>query len=152
MDSVTVKFTKVERAGITFDVTPRYGTEGSAGCDLVAALSDPPTLAPGERSAVPTGICVHIGTPSLVGLVCARSGLALKHGISLPNGVGVIDSDYTGELLVALANASSLPYTINPGDRIAQLLFVPVERAVFEEVASLEETARGSGGFGSTGK
>jgi len=152
MNKLKIKFTKVPHEGVAFDVTPRYGTVGSAGCDLVAAIAEPFTLAPGGRAAVPTGIRVHIGEPSLVGLVCARSGLALRHGITLPNGVGVIDSDYTGELLVALTNLSEAPYTINPGDRIAQLLFMPVERAEFEEVASLEETARGGGGFGSTGK
>ena len=151
MDGLNIKLKYIRHEGADFATLPVYKTAGSAGCDLVAAIAAPLTMRPGERTAVPTGVAVSVGDPGYAGFIFARSGLGLKHGIGLPNGVGVIDSDYTGELLVALVNLSSEPYTINPGDRIAQLVFMPVAQAMFEVVAELPGTTRGGGGFGSTG-
>lgn len=131
---------------------PVYATPGSAAVDLRARLDAPLVLAPGDRFAVPTGIAVGLPGPDVVGMIFARSGLGAKHGIGLPNGVGVIDSDYRGEILVALINQSDKPYTITPGDRIAQMAFLPVCRALFEVVSELSPTGRGGGGFGSTGQ
>lgn len=131
---------------------PAYQTEGAAACDLCALLDAPVTLQPGERFLVPTGIAIQICRPETAAILAARSGLASRYGIALANGIGVIDSDYTGEVKVALVNLSQDPYVIEDGQRIAQMFFVDTPRAVFEEVSSLEETTRGSGGFGSTGK
>ena len=131
---------------------PLRATSGSAGADLFACLDAPMTLAPGGRALVPTGIAVELPGANLVAFVFARSGLAIKHGITLSNGVGVIDSDYRGELQVGLTNLSDTPYTVQPGDRIAQLAVMPVVQAELERVDSLDETGRGTGGFGSTGK
>ncbi len=129
---------------------PAYATAGAAGLDLCADLSEPVTLAPGGRALLPTGLAVQI-PPGYVGLVFARSGLASRHGICLANGVGVIDADYRGEVLCAMQNTGSAPYTVAPGDRIAQLAFLPVAQARLALVDELEETMRGAGGFGSTG-
>ena len=131
---------------------PVRGTPGSAGLDLRAVLDEPMTLPPGALVSVPTGIAIGLPSPDTVGLVFARSGLAVKHGIGLSNGVGVIDSDYTGEIRVGLTNLSDTPYTVQPGDRIAQLAVMPVVQAELERVDSLDDTGRGTGGFGSTGK
>ena len=136
-------------AGVPF---PAYATAGSAGIDLAACLEAPLTVRPGARVAVPTGLALEIPHRGIVGLVFPRSGLATKFGISLANAVGVIDSDYQGEIIVAIHNQSDQPYPINPGERIAQLLFLPVYRAVLEPVAELSGSERGAGGFGSTGK
>ena len=136
-------------AGIRF---PGYATAGSAGIDLPACLSEPVTVLPGARVVVQTGIALDIPDRSIAGLVFPRSGLATKHGISLANAVGIIDSDYKGEVLVAVHNQSDQPYTINPGERIAQLLFMPVCHAVLEPASELSASDRGAGGFGSTGK
>ena len=130
---------------------PSYATAGSAAVDLRAALKEDLLLAAGERALIPTGIRLAI-PDNAVGLVFARSGLAVKHGLQLANGVGVIDSDYRGEIKVGLYNCSKVDAVVHPGDRIAQLAFMPVFAAQFLPVEELEETARGTGGFGSTGK
>ena len=131
---------------------PVRGTPGSAGLDLRAVLDEPMTLPPGALVSVPTGIAIGLPSPDTVGLVFARSGLAVKHGIGLSNGVGVIDSDYTGEIRVGLINQSAVPYDLHPGERIAQLVVMPICRPELVEADTLEETERGAGGFGSTGK
>lgn len=132
-------------------VAPEYATPGSAACDLRACLDEDLTIAPGDRALIPTGICAEAEREDVVLLIFARSSLASKHGISLSNGVGVVDSDYRGEIKVALVNTSSEPFTVRGGDRIAQLAVMPVMRAVFTESDGLGETARADGGFGSTG-
>ena len=129
---------------------PVYSSECAAGADLYAATSEEVTVAPGETVMIGTGIAAQI-LDGLVGLVYARSGLATKRGIAPANKVGVIDSDYRGEIKVSLHNHSSEPQTIAAGERIAQLVIAPYIRADFEECESLDETERGSGGFGSTG-
>lgn len=131
---------------------PRYATPGSAGLDLHACLDGPMTLKPGQRATVPTGLAVALPGPEWVALLCARSGLAVKRGVTLPNGVGVIDSDYRGEVQVALVNLSEEDQTIQPGDRVAQMLILPVAQPQILEVEALPPTRRGTGGFGSTGK
>ena len=131
---------------------PERATAGSAGADLHALLDEPLTLTPGGRASVPTGIAIGLPSPETVGLVFARSGLAVKHGLALSNGVGVIDSDYTGEIRVGLVNLSDEAYTIQPGERIAQLVIMPVCLPHMELADSLKETERGGGGFGSTGR
>jgi deoxyuridine 5'-triphosphate nucleotidohydrolase len=131
---------------------PAYATDGSAGADLTACIDAPLTIPPGQGALVSTGIAVQIGDTSLAGLLFVRSGLSVKYGIGLSNGVGVIDSDYTGEIKVSLFNFSKAPYTIQPFDRIAQLVFTPVTLASFVLENELKETVRGEGGFGSTGR
>lgn len=130
---------------------PRYATMGSAGLDLPACLDEPLSIPPGARVTIPTGIAIEIPFKHVVGLVFPRSGLATKHGISLANAVGVIDSDYKGEIIVAVYNQSDREYIVKPGERVAQLLFLPVFHAVLEPVEELAESRRGKGGFGSTG-
>jgi dUTP pyrophosphatase len=129
---------------------PAYATADAAGVDLAAALEAPLTLAPGERKDVPTGIALALPA-GWEGQVRPRSGLALRHGITILNSPGTIDADYRGEIHIILANLGSVPVTIARGERIAQLVIAPVSRAVWEEVADLPVTRRGSGGFGSTG-
>ena len=124
---------------------PLLATDGAAACDLYALLEEPVTLEPGQRYAIPTGIAIALP------VVCARSGLALKRGVALANGIGVIDSDYRGELFVAAINNDSQPQVIENGDRVGQLMILPVIRAEYEECEELDDTARGAGGFGSTG-
>lgn len=131
---------------------PTRATDGSAGMDLYALLDGPLCVPPKGRVTVPTGIAIGLPDSSTVGLVYARSGLAVKHGLALSNGVGVIDSDYTGEILVGLVNLSEKEYTILPDERIAQLVISPVIPAQPIEVEELGKTGRGDGGFGSTGK
>lgn len=131
---------------------PAYQTPGSAAMDLAAVLDRPLTIAPDERVFVPTGLSIALPDGGWAALVLPRSGLSIKHGITLANSVGLIDSDYRGELRVGLVNASNEPYTIQPGDRVAQLMVVPVGRAQAEERQELPETRRGTGGFGSTGR
>lgn len=133
-------------------VCPVYATPGSAAVDLTAATDEPYTLMPGERHSFTTGVSIAPETSGVVAVVAARSGLGIKHGITLSNGIGVIDSDYRGEITVGLRNVSDVPYTVTPGDRIAQLMFVPVLTVRFTESDTLDETVRGEGGFGSTGK
>ncbi len=130
---------------------PRHATAGAAGADLVAALEEPLVLEPGERAAVPTGLVLEI-PEGFEGQVRPRSGLALRHGLTVANAPGTIDADYRGELKVLLVNLGSAPVTLTRGDRIAQLVIAPVARAEFREVEELGGTARGTGGFGSTGR
>ena len=133
-------------------VIPQRATPGSAGMDLVACMEEPVLLPPGGRAMIPTGLAMAIPTAEWVGLVYARSGLAVRHGITLSNSVGVIDSDYRGEIRVGLCNLGQEPYTIQPGERIAQLVITPVLMPPVEEADELDNTERGTGGFGSTGK
>ncbi len=150
--SIVVKVKRVcEKIGDTISL-PRYATAGAAGLDLSACLEEPLAVPPGARLKIPTGIAIEIPYRHIAGLIFPRSGLAVKHGISLANAVGVIDSDYKGEIIVAVFNQGEREYVINPGERIAQIVFVPVFTATLEEVDELKDTARGSGGFGSTGK
>jgi dUTP pyrophosphatase len=130
---------------------PAYATPGSAGCDLRAAVAEPLVLAPGSRALVPTGIAVAI-PEGYEGQVRMRSGLAIRHGLTLLNGPGTIDADYRGEIRVILGNLGAEPVTIARGDRIAQLVLAPVVRARLETVAELPATGRHDGGFGSTGR
>ena len=140
---------KVVREG---GALPAYATPGSAGFDICAALSQPLTIAPFGRVTVPSGIAMQITQDGVAGFCFARSGLGVKHGITLSNGVGVIDNDYTGEILVGLVNLSDREYTLMPGERIAQIVLIRHERAQFIQAQSLDETQRGEGGFGSTGR
>lgn len=133
-------------------VIPQRATPGSAGMDLVACIEEPVLLPAGGRAMIPTGLAMAIPTAEWVGLVYARSGLAVRHGITLSNSVGVIDSDYRGEIRVGLCNLGQEPYTIQPGERIAQLVITPVLLPPVEEADELDNTERGTGGFGSTGK
>ncbi|MCD8190130.1 MAG: dUTP diphosphatase [Clostridiales bacterium] len=131
---------------------PYYASGGAAAMDLHACIDQPLVLGAGDRAMVPTGIAIALPGPEYVALVFARSGLAVKEGVNLSNGVGVIDSDYRGEIRVGLFNSSREDYTVQPGARVAQLAVVPVVQAQLEQVDELDETARGAGGFGSTGK
>jgi dUTP pyrophosphatase len=130
---------------------PEYATSGSAGMDLRAAIEKPETLAPGERKLIPTGLAMEIPA-GFEAQIRPRSGLAIKHGITMLNSPGTIDSDYRGEVRVILANLGQEPFTIQPGDRIAQIIFSPVIQAAWEPKDSLTATARHEGGFGHTGK
>lgn len=130
---------------------PTYETDGAAGADLSSAADSPILIPAGGRALIPTGIAVECARNDAALLIFARSGLASKHGIALANGVGLVDPDYRGELCVALVNLSDEDYTVNPGERVAQLVLTPVIRAIFTERDSLGQTNRGSGGFGSTG-
>ena len=130
---------------------PAYATPGSAGLDLRACLDEALVLAPGQSSLIPTGLSIHIGNPGLAAMILPRSGLGHKHGIVLGNLVGLIDSDYQGPLMVSCWNRSQQAFTVQPMERIAQLVIVPVVQAAFRVVDSFETSARGAGGFGSTG-
>ena len=130
---------------------PRYQTPGAAAMDLHALLDSPLTIAPRQLVSVPTGLAMALPGENWVALILARSGLGIKHGVSPSNCVGVIDSDYRGELKVGLTNFSDTPYTIQPGDRFAQLMILPAAQAAVEERDELPATLRGEGGFGSTG-
>lgn len=129
---------------------PAYATDGSAAVDLCAAIEEEITLAPGERRLIPTGIAISI-PKGTVAILSARSGLSYKKGIAAANGIGVIDSDYRGEIFFSSINLSNEPYTVTPGERICQMMLMPVFCMNFTEVDSLDETLRGAGGFGSTG-
>lgn len=131
---------------------PEYATEGSAGMDLRACLEEAITLAPGDTHLVPTGIAIHIGDPGLAAMLLPRSGLGHKHGIVLGNLTGLIDSDYQGQLFVSVWNRGKADFTIEPGERIAQMIIVPVVQAKFEQVESFDDSVRGDGGFGSSGR
>jgi len=139
------------RLGTTIPL-PEYATEGSAGLDLRACIDAPLTLAPGQTELVPTGIAIHIGDPGLAAVILPRSGLGHKHGIVLGNLVGLIDSDYQGQLFVSVWNRGQAPFTLEVGERMAQLVFVPVVQAHFEVVDEFHASQRGTGGFGSTGR
>ena len=130
---------------------PEYATTGSAGIDLRACLTEPLTLMPGATALIPTGMAIHLLDPGLAAVLLPRSGLGHKHGIVLGNLVGLIDSDYQGQLMVSCWNRGLEPFTINIGERIAQMVIVPVVQVQFEIVAEFSETDRGAGGFGSTG-
>ncbi|MGI3128843.1 dUTP diphosphatase [Halopseudomonas pachastrellae] len=130
---------------------PSYATEGSAGLDLRAMLDAPLTLEAGQTSLLPTGLAIHIADPGLAAMILPRSGMGHKHGIVLGNLVGLIDSDYQGQLMVSCWNRSSSAFTINPGERIAQLVLVPVLQAQLQIVEEFDDSQRGAGGFGHTG-
>lgn len=131
---------------------PFYATDGAAGMDLKACITEPIELQPLGRAMIPTGLAIKLPDARYGAFLFARSGLAVKHGVTLSNCVGVIDSDYTGEIKVGLVNLSDTAYTIQPGERIAQMVILEVAHAAFTPVEELEETARGAGGFGSTGR
>ena len=139
------------RIGSEFPL-PRYETEGAAGLDLRACVDAPAVIAPGETRLVSSGIAIHIADPGLAAVVLPRSGLGHRHGIVLGNLVGLIDSDYQGPVGVSVWNRGGAPFTIEPGDRIAQLVFLSVARARFEVVDDFVETERGEGGFGHSGR
>ena len=131
---------------------PEYATPGSAGLDLRACLDGPLLLAPGQTELVPTGLAIHIDDPGLAAVLLPRSGLGHKHGIVLGNLVGLIDSDYQGQVFVSAWNRSAQPFTVEPGERIAQMVIVPVVRARFEVVEDFSASERGAGGFGHSGR
>lgn len=143
----TLKIKKVNENA----VIPHRATEGSAGLDLCACIDEPLTLGGGETALISTGLAIALPSAQYGAFIFARSGLSIKHGIGLLNAVGVIDSDYRGEIKVGVINQVKEPYTIQPGERIAQLVVMPVSTMPVEEAESLDETERGSGGFGSTG-
>ena len=148
MEPITVKVQALDpRAQL-----PAYATAGAAAADLHALLDAPLTVAPMQRVLVPTGLAIELPGPWAVALVYARSGLSIKHGLCMANGVGVIDSDYRGELRVPMVNLGAEPYTIQPGERVAQLCIAPVYAAAFVPAGDLGETERGAGDFGSTGR
>ncbi len=131
---------------------PEYATDGSAGIDIRACLDEPLEVRPGDTHLLPTGIAIHIGDPALAAVLLPRSGLGHKHGIVLGNLVGLIDADYQGQVLVSCWNRSRQSFTIQPGERIAQMVFIPIVRAHFEVVESFQDSARGAGGFGHSGR
>jgi dUTP pyrophosphatase len=134
------------------DHLPAYATPGSAGLDLRACIDAPLILQPGQAQLIATGLSIHIGDPGLCAMLLPRSGLGHKHGIVLGNLVGLIDSDYQGPLMVSCWNRGATPFPIEPMERIAQMVIVPVVQAAFRRVEEFESSARGEGGFGSTGK
>lgn len=138
------------RMGAQYEL-PAYATSGSAGLDLRACIDEPLQLSPGATTLLPTGIAIHIGTPNVAAVILPRSGLGHKNGIVLGNLVGLIDSDYQGELKISCWNRGQDHFTIQPGDRIAQLVFIPVLQANFEIVETFETSHRGEGGFGHSG-
>jgi dUTP pyrophosphatase len=131
---------------------PQRATNGSAGMDLYACIAESVTLAPGQLTVIPTGIAIELPDNTCAAFLYARSGLGVKHGICLSNGVGVIDSDYRGEVCVGLCNVSDKPYVIEPFERVAQMVIAPVLTPEITEVDELSDTARGEGGFGSSGR
>lgn len=131
---------------------PVRATEGAAGYDLFALLEEPLRIPPAGRAVIPTGIAIQLPGPSFGAFIFARSGLAVRHGLALSNGVGLVDSDYRGEIKVGLVNLSDREYTLTPGERIAQMVILPVALPPLQEVETLEDTDRGQGGFGSTGR
>ncbi len=130
---------------------PAYATEASAGMDLRAAIEVPMTLEPGDAALLPSGIAIHIADPGLCAVVLPRSGLGHRHGIVLGNGTGLIDADYQGPLLISVWNRGREPFTIEPGDRVAQLVVMPIARVTLQVVDTFIDSARGTGGFGHTG-
>lgn len=146
-----LKVTRVEHPGVTVKL-PSKATQGAAGLDLYAAVARPVTIAPKNLASIPTGIALGFPGAEFAGFLFARSGLATRHGIALSNGVGVIDSDYTGEIIVGLCNLSDEPYTIEPGERFAQLVVMNVTTVNIEWDEHPETTERSDGGFGSTGR
>jgi dUTP pyrophosphatase len=150
MQSIQLKILD-QRIGTTYPL-PDYATDGSAGMDLRACLDSALQLAPGQTELIPTGLAIHIADASLAAVLLPRSGLGHKHGIVLGNLVGLIDSDYQGQLYVSCWNRGQQPFTIAPGERIAQMMFVPVVRAGFDIVDEFIDSTRGAGGFGHTGR
>ena len=130
---------------------PQYATEGSAGLDMRACVDDVVTVEPSGTTLIPTGLAIHIGDPGLAAVLLPRSGLGHKHGLVLGNLTGLIDSDYQGQVFISCWNRGSAPYDIRPGERIAQMVFVPVEQVRFELVEDFADSARGAGGFGHSG-
>lgn len=139
------------RIGTTFPL-PKYETMDAAGLDLRACVDNPLTIEPGQTQLIPTGMSIYIGNPHIAAVILPRSGLGHKHGLVLGNLVGLIDADYQGPLMVSCWNRGQAAYTIQPGDRIAQLVFLPIVRAQFSVVNEFATTARGTGGFGHSGK
>ena len=139
------------RVGVDFPL-PQYATQGSAGLDLRACLDKPLELLPGRAELIPTGLAIYLADPGLAAVILPRSGLGHRHGIVLGNLVGLIDSDYQGELMVSCWNRSEVPFSLKPGERIAQLVVVPVVQVDLQVVEDFEATARGSGGFGHSGR
>ena len=134
------------------DQLPRYATPGSAGLDLRACIEHPMTIVPGQTELVPTGIAIHLGDPGLAAIIVPRSGLGHKHGIVLGNLVGLIDSDYQGQIFVSTWNRGNTPFVLNPMERLAQLVVVPVVQVEIRVVEDFAQSSRGAGGFGSTGQ
>lgn len=147
MQEMTVKVKKLKAQAIL----PQRATAGAAGADLYACIDEPVTIAPGQLVKIPTGIAIELSDSHTAAFLFARSGLGVKHGITLSNGVGVVDSDYRGEIAVGLCNVSDTPYTVQPQERVAQMVIMPVIAAAFIEAETLSDTERGTGGFGSTG-
>ncbi|HEU5339248.1 MAG TPA: dUTP diphosphatase [Sulfuricaulis sp.] len=150
MPNVEIKILD-KRIGAEFPL-PRYATHGSAGMDLYACLDEHLHIAPGETHLVPSGIAIHIGESDMAAVLLPRSGLGHKHGIVLGNLVGLIDSDYQGQIFISVWNRSDKSFTIEPGDRIAQMVFVPVLQAQFSIVNEFAQSRRGEGGFGHSGR
>ena len=138
------------RVGDTIPL-PHYATDGSAGLDMRACIDEAQTVEPGETTLVPTGLAIHIGNPALAAVLLPRSGLGHKHGLVLGNLTGLIDSDYQGQVFISCWNRGDKSYEIQPGERIAQMVFVPVAQVEFELVEEFDDSARGSGGFGHSG-
>lgn len=145
---MTVKIKKLRENA----VIPKRATEFSAGTDLYACIDEPVTIEPSGLAKIPTGIAIELPKSDMAAFLFARSGLGVKYGITLSNGVGVVDSDYRGEICVGLCNVSDKPYTIQPNERVAQMVIMPVVLADFIEADELSDTQRGEGGFGSSGK
>ena len=150
MNSIDVRILD-PRLGDSFPM-PAYATDGSAGIDLRACVESDPEIAPGATLLLPTGMAIHIGDPGVAAVILPRSGLGHKHGIVLGNLVGLIDSDYQGQLMVSCWNRGSAAFTVSPGERIAQLVFLPVIRPEFRVVDAFDASERGEGGFGHTGR
>ena len=149
---IRVSFKRIASPKGRLPKLPCHATIGSAGADLCANIDEPITVAPMGRVVIPTGLAIALPNADCGAFVFARSGLGIKHGLTLSNGVGVVDSDYRGEMCVGLVNLSEKPYTIEPDERIAQLCILPVLQFEAQEVEELSDTARGAGGFGSTGR
>ena len=147
LDRISIKITDANLPGL-----PKYATKDSAGIDLRASLKEPLLIDAGKTELIKTGIAIYIGDPEYAGIILPRSGLGHKHGIVLGNLLGLIDSDYQGELMVSCWNRSELTYTIQPYDRIAQLIFIRINQPEFKVVKEFKKTDRGEGGFGSSGK
>jgi dUTP pyrophosphatase len=139
------------RVGDSIDL-PHYATDGSAGMDMRACIDEPLTVAPGETVLVPTGLAIHVSDPTLAAVLLPRSGLGHKYGLVLGNLTGLIDSDYQGQVFISCWNRSSTSYEVQPGERIAQMVFVPVEQVELKIVEQFDASERGSGGFGHSGK
>jgi dUTP pyrophosphatase len=152
MSTIEVKLLDARMAERWDEWGPQYATPGSAGLDLRACIDAPLRLEPGQTELIPTGIAIHIGDPLLAAMLLPRSGLGHKHGIVLGNLIGLIDSDYQGPLMVSCWNRGSVAYTVQPFERIAQMVIVPVVQARFERVEAFGASQRGTGGFGSTGR